>query len=225
MQIELSNYQAIALHGLLDSLGWLSSSKLPDNIRREAIAGLSTSAELRAIAQELKARLDQIKHNQEVRSGIMNAQTVAQALASRLDGRQYTREITAAECLSAQQAGLVIVFGAGDDLLEFRGAILDELCGAIDGTRVYVIGDRVLCQEKFEAEKRVLERHGHNIKAIEVEAVWCPQDLNASWLIKAPNSHPFNIYDGSELYCQGVIFAIQEEPQIQNSFSVLRGDR
>lgn len=56
-------------------------------------------------------------------------------LAERLNGRSYCNEITTDEEAAAISAGLVVVFGASDDLIEFRGAINDESdcydCGTV----------------------------------------------------------------------------------------------
>ncbi len=50
----------------------------------------------------------------------------AKELAAKLNGRKYCREMTREESEQAAAAGLVVVHGASDDLIEFRGAIRDE---------------------------------------------------------------------------------------------------
>ena len=52
--------------------------------------------------------------------------------AARLNGREYRSEITKDECAEAKSAGLVVVFGASDDLIEFGGALHGE-GGCFDG--------------------------------------------------------------------------------------------
>ncbi|HET8685200.1 MAG TPA: hypothetical protein VFM18_00895 [Methanosarcina sp.] len=64
-------------------------------------------------------------------------------LAALLNGRQYRAEITKDEECQATQNNLVVVFGASDDLMEFRGAIDDEL-GAWEGTTAYLTKDGLL---------------------------------------------------------------------------------
>ena len=62
-----------------------------------------------------------------------------ETLAAILDGREIGSEITKAEADQAKAAGLVVVFGASDDLMEFRGAIYDEIgCYTDDGVVVMV---------------------------------------------------------------------------------------
>lgn len=58
-------------------------------------------------------------------------------LAAMLNGREYRNEITREEAAEAKAAGLVVVYGASDDLMEFEGAIRDEL-GCYDGGTAFV---------------------------------------------------------------------------------------
>lgn len=52
--------------------------------------------------------------------------TARDELASKLNGREYREEITKEEEAWAKQNRLLVVFGASDDLIEFRGLINDE---------------------------------------------------------------------------------------------------
>lgn len=56
----------------------------------------------------------------------------AAELAALLNGREYRKEMSRDEEQVAKAAGLVVVFGASDDLMELRGAISDEV-GCYDG--------------------------------------------------------------------------------------------
>jgi hypothetical protein len=53
----------------------------------------------------------------------------ARKWAQRLDGREYREEMTRDEDQEAADDGVLIVFGASDDLTEFRGAGLNEEWG------------------------------------------------------------------------------------------------
>jgi hypothetical protein len=63
--------------------------------------------------------------------------TDKESFAARLNGRAYQSEITRAEEAEARAAGLVVVFGASDDLIELRGAIEGEV-DAYDGGEVAI---------------------------------------------------------------------------------------
>ncbi len=50
-----------------------------------------------------------------------------ETIAKSLDGSAYPFEPPAETQRVAKEFGIVIVFGASDDLMEFRGAVRDEL--------------------------------------------------------------------------------------------------
>ena len=59
----------------------------------------------------------------------------AKELAEKLNGRAYGDSFDDVK-QEAKESGLVIVYGASDDLMEFDGEIYDE-GGCFDGGRVY----------------------------------------------------------------------------------------
>lgn len=79
-------------------------------------------------------------------------------LAERLNGREYGSEITLEEMHIAKEFGLVVVFGASDDLMEFRGAIDDE-GGCFGGGTVYFDQNGVAQDDEV-------------IKSFEIESIW-----------------------------------------------------
>ena len=65
---------------------------------------------------------------------------IADIIASKMNGLQYRnmrQPILAPIANDARRANCVIVFGMSDDLLEFSGAIEDEI-GAYEGTKAYI---------------------------------------------------------------------------------------
>lgn len=129
----------------------------------------------------------------------------AQTLAMRLQGREYRAEITKTEDAEAKAAGLVVVFGAGDDLMEFRGAINDEV-GAYEGATV-ALTDKGLCRNECEAED--CPAHIAAVEAArKIEAKWCP-DIGISWAYSTDIPHfIFEVMEDDEVYCQGIVFAL-----------------
>lgn len=129
-------------------------------------------------------------------------------LAAMLTGREYRNEITKEECILAKDNHLVVVFGASDDLMEFRGAVHDEL-GAYDGGVAYFTEFGLLLNECDDERcphyKRLTE------KAHKVEAEWCPKNLDCTWLMKSNIPHSsFDILEDGELYCRGLVFSLKE---------------
>jgi hypothetical protein len=133
-------------------------------------------------------------------------------LAKRLDGRQYRNEMTLAEEDAAKADGLVVMFGASDDLIELRGAIHDEV-GACDGGEVWLDEKGELVPEIEDSEEiEVLKKYGvfDVVKAKrdasnKIEGVWGGGDY--SWTFKTDIPHAtFEIKEDEEKYCLGIVF-------------------
>jgi hypothetical protein len=141
--------------------------------------------------------------------------------ARTLNGREYGSEITSDEEATAKAAGLVVVFGASDDLVELRGAIDEEL-GACDGTTFRVCGDGILnswpdsgnrdLQFSEDEAEDYFKRKAAGFKTI--EAVWSPAGEEKSWAYKTDIPHAkFDIVEGDEVYCTGIVFALKDVVQ------------
>jgi hypothetical protein len=131
-----------------------------------------------------------------------------------LNGSEYGEEGSKALFTQMRDAGLVAVFGASDDLMEFRGAIYDEV-GAWDGATVHV--DTKGLVPTFddvndtgdEAQIAAYFRRKPAMKPI--EAVWSPDEIDASWLIKTAIPHAtFDVMEDGDLYCRGIVFALAD---------------
>ena len=91
-------------------------------------------------------------------------------LAHIINGREYGYEIFRDVRRAAIDAGLVIVSGASDDLMEFDGAIHDE-GGCFDGGKVFFErtgvsqdgSERANCIEAFWCDKAALDENGNMI--------------------------------------------------------------
>lgn len=129
----------------------------------------------------------------------------AQELAARLSGREYTKETTKADEREAEESGLVIVVGAGDDLMEFRGAIYDET-GMYGGGTVYLTSAGLLtsaCNEGDECPyfKKLLPL------AATIEAKWDTDGY--TWVYETAIPHAtFEVVEDGEKYCRGIVFAL-----------------
>lgn len=132
-------------------------------------------------------------------------------LAERLDGREYRSEITKDEQMAAKAAGLIVVFGASDDLMELRGSIHDEECcygggtvlvdaqGIVDRDRVDVEDDDALAD--YLARKKVARK---------IEALWC-KEPGYSWTYRTDIPHAtFEIVEDGEPYCRGIVFSLAD---------------
>lgn len=123
-------------------------------------------------------------------------------LARLIDGREYGYESFRDVLQAAKEAGLVIVSGASDDLMEFDGAIYDEQ-GCFDGGKIFFNQTGVL-QDEFE-------------RANCIEALWCDEsalDGNGNvitWTYKTDIPHEtFMMYEDGEPYCRGIVFDLAD---------------
>lgn len=120
-------------------------------------------------------------------------------MAMRLNGNQYLSEMTREDERIAKENGLVVVFGYSDDNVEFRGAIKDEI-GCFDGGDVWIDKTGIVREE---------DRPNHP-EAKLIRAVWCGLS-GASWEYETEIWHDtFNIYEDGELYCVGIVFALED---------------
>ncbi len=134
--------------------------------------------------------------------------------AKKLNNRRYTEEITKDEEAQAKADGIVVVFGASDDLIEFRGAFHDE-AGAWEGTTVQITSKFTIFNKDNNAE--TFEFNIEQIaKMRKITAVWCPEnkhgDVWASWNYKTDIPHEkFAIFeDDGDVYCHGIVFESKE---------------
>lgn len=126
-----------------------------------------------------------------------------QEFAAMLNGRTYRNEITKEEEVQAKDLGFVVVFGASDDLMEFRGAINDEF-GCYDGG-IAAIDENGLIKEcgcNCQHYRETLNN------ATKIEACWW-NDRPYNWTYETDISHEkFDILEDGEPRCQGIVFNI-----------------
>ncbi len=139
-----------------------------------------------------------------------------EALAALLNGREYRQEMNKVEEAQAKSAGLVVVFGYSDDLMEFRGAI-DDALGAYDGTtaRVTQLGllpswDSLDQSDEAEAEAYFAKkRAGFRV----IKALWSVVP-DYSWTFETDIPHAaFEIVEDGEPYCRGIVFELADVTQ------------
>lgn len=137
-----------------------------------------------------------------------------QEVAKRMDWREYGRELPLNEASELKAAGIVVVYGASDDLCEFGGAIDDEV-GCYNGRTIYV--DR----HGVKDPEDVQESHGKNgwdrykNQAAKINAKWCENDGGPSWTYSTDIPHAiFSIMEDDEAYCVGIVFLLSDLPVV-----------
>lgn len=132
----------------------------------------------------------------------------AKDIALQLTGTEYG-EISGDIIHDATLNGLVIVYGASDDLMEFRGAIYDEL--DVYGGGVAYLNSKGLIKNKCD-NIECPYFHEQQKGAIKIEAIWAGNNT-VSWTYKTSYSLPhetFEMFDEGELYCIGIVFALKD---------------
>ena len=129
----------------------------------------------------------------------------AKELAGILNGCQIGDEISKDIEQKAKENNLVIVFGASDDLMEFRGAINDEL-DAYEGSTAYLDEFGLLlnkCDNDVCPYFEMAKQHAKTIKS-----VWCATKEYA-WTFETSLPYfKFDIIEDDYKYCQGIVFSM-----------------
>lgn len=136
--------------------------------------------------------------------------SLALSLALDLDGNGYCEEITDEQQKAAQEAGLVVVYGESDDLIEFRGALYDE-AGCYDGSLFVFDGDKFVDADVYDKDADGTEST--------IAAIWAPEDQDISWAYDLKNIDAyarFEIKEDDGVYGQGIVFHVSELlPELQ----------
>ena len=132
--------------------------------------------------------------------------------AGMLDGVEYVHPLEAK--LKAMEpelkaSGLVVAYGASDDLLEFEGAFQDEI-GAWNGTKVQIGPDGPLRSECSEGADCPYFKEMTKAAPI-IEAIWGPPDVEASWLVTTNIPHAtFRIMEDGDVFGIGIVFNVED---------------
>lgn len=137
-------------------------------------------------------------------------------LAKQIDGVQYRKENTRFDKNEAKTNRIVVVYGASDDLMEFDGAISDEI-GAYDGTEANISTRGLVIEPDCDCDAA---RELHDMKlrgGKSIKAIWAPDDgSGASWKYETSIPHAtFNVMEDDDLYCVGIVFSLDELGETQ----------
>lgn len=137
--------------------------------------------------------------------------------AALINGREYREELTREDKKAANESGLLVFYGASDDLLEIEGAICDEF-EAWNGTTIHLVPHRVekfvcMSSSQFKEVESTFEEHCAELKSVPIQAIWTPIDLDASWQFITGVDIPhatFDIMEDGDLYCRGLVIDIDD---------------
>lgn len=140
-------------------------------------------------------------------------------LAKKLDGCLYGAEITRELEREAKDNGLVVIFGASDDLVELRGVINDEL-DAYNGTtfnitKTHVLGDFEQLKEDYESTEEDFKKYfDGKANSKEIEVIW-NDSAELTWEYKTDIPHSiFNVFEedssSGEIFCKGIVISVND---------------
>lgn len=137
-----------------------------------------------------------------------------ESLAAALNGGQYPFDPTAEQIKQAKDAGLIIIYGASDDLMEFRGAFRDEV-GVWDGGTVHLDRKGVQDRDQCDSDEEIADYTIRKRTSRAIEALWCAEG-DYSWTYQTDIPHAtFEIVEDGEPYCRGIVIDILDLPEPQ----------
>lgn len=146
-----------------------------------------------------------------------------QAIAQVLNGMNYPLSIPKAITEAARISGVVIVYGASDDLMELDGAIRDEF-GCYDGGTAKVDAKGLL--RDWESVKdddnkaEIAEWLKRAKTAKEIKAVFSPSEPEgATFAYETSIPHAtFDVMEDGGIYCRAIAFNLADlsPPQVQH---------
>lgn len=136
--------------------------------------------------------------------------TTKESIAALLTGGTYPFEVSKEVQAQAKDAGLIIIFGASDDLMEFRGAIHDEVECYNGGTAL--LDRKGLVQRDEDAEDEEIADYVIRKRTSRpVEAVWGKEGY--SWIYRTEAPHAtFEVVEDDDNYCRGIVIDIADLP-------------
>lgn len=130
-------------------------------------------------------------------------------LAGLLTGREYGKEMLKEEEMQAKAAGLIVIFGASDDLMEFRGFVDYER----RAPTIALIDSKGLLpfREDIEHDDEALKDYFARAPLVRaVDALWAKEE-GYSWTYRTVVPHAtFEIVDGGEPYCRGIVIDVAD---------------
>ena len=109
-------------------------------------------------------------------------------------------ELTPSQKEFCKNHDIVVVYGYSDDLVEFDGAIRDEV-GAWEGGTIPVNSDGPIepCEDECKYYKAAMKN------AKKISAFWCFNGWDWSFSTEIPHE-TFEFYSDGEPYCKGIVF-------------------
>ena len=134
----------------------------------------------------------------------------AAEFAATLTGAEYPFGLTREQADVAKAHGLVVVYGASDDLMEFEGAIYDELDVGGGGTALVCAKGLLPERDQIDDDDELQDYFARKPAAVAIDALWC-KEPGYSWTYRTTIPHAtFEVVEDGEPYCRGIVFALAD---------------
>jgi hypothetical protein len=129
-----------------------------------------------------------------------------QEVADKLNCVQYRYEgkiLTTEYCKELRREGIVVVCGSSDDLIQFDGAISDEL-GAYD----HYFDSKGLLRNECNCDDCPYFKK--LVKKYYIKPIWC-ETPEYAWTYDTNIPHvTFDVMEDNDKYCKGVVFKLSD---------------
>lgn len=138
-----------------------------------------------------------------------------ESIAELLDGSEYPFSVPKEIAEQARASGLVIIYGASDDLMEFDGAFRDEI-SAYDGTTAYLDRHGVLDRAQIDDDddEAITAYTLRKRIARPVKAKWCFHQYSWGYETEIPHAM-FEIFEEGDPYCRGIVIDTADLPELK----------
>lgn len=127
--------------------------------------------------------------------------------AEQLNGWEYSQEGSPELFAQMKADGLVAIFIASDDLMEFRGVINDEI-GAYQGAEARLTPAGLLVNDCYDEDCPYFATLAATASVI--EAKW-DKHPDFSWVIETTIPHEtFVVTEDGSGFCRGIVFALSD---------------
>ncbi|MAE20587.1 hypothetical protein CMK12_16955 [Candidatus Poribacteria bacterium] len=131
-------------------------------------------------------------------------------LAEKLHNTEYPINIPQDILDEAKANRLVILCGYSDDMMDFSGAISDEVDAMNGGTAIVYPGGLLGSRDDIDEDEAMEAWLKAKKQAVEIEALWCEED-DYSWTYRTTIPHAtFDVIEGDEKYCRGIVFSLDD---------------
>lgn len=139
------------------------------------------------------------------------SEVTKESVAAALTGSSYPFDVPREVAAQAKSAGLLIIYGASDDLMEFDGIIRDEV-GCYDGGSALLDRSGLVQRDDDATDDEIADYVIRKRSSAKVDALWAAEG-EYSWTYATDVPHAtFEIVEDGEPYCRGIVIDTRDLP-------------